>query len=164
MRRRGCIWLGGGFALVATACALLLVGTSDMGGCSFWEGKCAYDPRVQRPNTLFIEHPPEAAIVRYIEEQAKLHSTFPPNAGFPITSIEPTWVSAWGFMTDWHVVANVKVAVRYSDQTSRTLHFEIMERLSSPLSFMEKTTMHASFGPPANCEPSPSGAWHCTNY
>ncbi|MEA2574580.1 MAG: hypothetical protein QOH93_1878, partial [Chloroflexia bacterium] len=151
MRKRGCIWLSAGFVVLAVACSSLVLYTSDLGGCSLWNGTCDYDPRVQHPPPLFIEQPPEGAVVRYIEDQAKLHGTFPSNAGYPVTYITPVEVSAWGFLADWHVVANVRVAVHHRNGVSNTLQFELMERTSAPLPLVENSTMHTAFGPIRDC-------------
>src|SRR5260370_40693468 len=89
---------------LVTLCVLVLLGVCFLIGiflqgsaCSILHGTCQYDPRSQRPNSLFISQPPERAVVQYINDQINLSGTFPVTATAQVASVEPICVSTGGF-------------------------------------------------------------------
>lgn len=152
LRRRGLVPL---FVLtVFVLGALLLIGFEGS-TCSFLRAICQYDPRIEHPNSLFIERRPEPFVVQYIEDQVKANRTFPITATSSVSSVEPVSVTAGGFNTDWHIEAHILVAIHYLDGTERDFNFDMMETSAANLLGIEKTTMFASFGPISECETKP---------
>jgi hypothetical protein len=129
--------------------------------CSFLHGTCQYDPRTQHPNFLFVSQPPEQAVARYVRDQVQRSGTFPITSTQQVASIEPVWVSAWGFYTDWHVQADVRLRISYSGGNEEEFNFELLEKSASTILGLENTTMFAVFGPIERCNESYAHIWHC---
>lgn len=134
---------------------------SETSTCSFLRGTCGYDPRIQHPSSMFIAQPPEQFVVQYIQDQIKLNGTFPVTATSMVSNVTPSWVSAWGFNTDWHVQADIIVQVHYTSASTAAFDFQVMEKTASNLLGIENTTMFVGFGPLETCDASSSGILHC---
>ena len=151
-------------ALISTVVFVTLIGLlivlSETSACSFFRGRCSYDPRSEHPNSIFME-PAEPYIVHYIEDYAKQNGTFPPGATGAIDTITPLRVTAGGFYTDWHVVVKLLVQITYTDGSQRDLRFETMEKSASSLFNIENTTFFARFRPIEECNEEPVGLWNC---
>jgi hypothetical protein len=119
--------------------------------CSFLRGTCEYDPRTEKPSSLFISKPPDQPIVQYIQDQIKLGGTFPITAASSVLSVTPIWVYAEGFNTDLHIYARVRVQVHYADSTDRYFEFDLNAQQDTQLFGIESSTMLARFKPIGAC-------------
>ncbi|HET7078732.1 MAG TPA: hypothetical protein VFM49_14945, partial [Chloroflexia bacterium] len=140
---------------------LVLVLAISAPPCNLVTGTCRYDPRTERPNPYFIEQPPEPVVVQYIAAQAQQNGTFPPGATSSVVAITPTLVTANGFYTDWHVVADILVDIGYADGGVRSEVFELMEKGSSSGIWLGESVFHTRFGPITQCDQSWARIWHC---
>lgn len=149
------------FALCLLPVIGLFVFGLESATCSFVQGSCKYDPRTERPSRQFIRVAPEQHVVQYIKDQMRQFGTFPPGAGSGVATITPVLVTARGFNTDWHVVANVLVEITYSDGRIQEELFELLSYTNTQLLGIETIMMEAEFGPIKQCDQSPTGRWDC---
>lgn len=133
-------------ALIGAGIAVLETPT-----CSFLRGTCEYNPRTEKPSSLFISNPPEQPIVQYIENQIKIGGTFPISATSPVLSVTPIWVHADGFNTDLHIWTRVRVQVQYANYTDRYFEFGLNAQEDTRLFGIESSTMFARFKPISEC-------------
>jgi hypothetical protein len=119
--------------------------------CSFLRGTCEYDPRTEKPSSLFISNSPEQFVVQYIEDQMKIGGTFPISVSSSVLSVTPIWVHADGFNTDLHIWTRVRVRVQYLDSTDRYFEFDLNAQEDTQLFGIESSTMLARFKPISEC-------------
>jgi hypothetical protein len=155
--------------VLATFCGLFVFAAigavafgMETGSCSILQASCRYDPRTEQPSMFFIKQGPEPFVLQYIRGQIQQSGTFPPTAGSSVVSITPVLVTAHGFNTDWHVVAEVTIEIKYTDGHTQQPVFEVFAYDGNSFMGIENSIIETRFGLVTKCDQnSPGGIWHC---